>query len=175
VSRARSRLTTVAEFASSTRRSPPSTVSACDRTTPRSIFVRSFERDAAGRDRRGDLLPLTRLPRGGSGWHHAPRRPSQAVCSQDRSRYAVRAWLAREGACIDMPMLEIVYSRSEPLPLERRRAFACRAAAILQSALGTPPGRLRLAFYRLDPDDSTGLLGEKTSDAMPAEQNPVTG
>jgi hypothetical protein len=59
-----------------------------------------------------------------------------------------------------MPLLEVVYSRTEPLPVERRRAFARQAVTIFHSVLGTPPGRLRLAFYRLDPEDSLGLLDE---------------
>ncbi len=63
-----------------------------------------------------------------------------------------------------MPLLEVVYAREEPLPVERRRAFACEAVEIFRQVLGTPVGRLRLAFYYLEPEESLGLL-----DAPPAE------
>ncbi len=59
-----------------------------------------------------------------------------------------------------MPLLEILYSREEPLPVERRRAFAREAVEIFREVLGTPPGRLRLAFYYLDPEDSLDLLDD---------------
>ncbi|MCS7290178.1 MAG: hypothetical protein NZ699_13695 [Roseiflexus sp.] len=63
-----------------------------------------------------------------------------------------------------MPLLEVLYAAEEPLPLERRRAFAREAVAIFQEVLGTPPGRLRLVIHRLHPDDSLGLLAEDEID-----------
>lgn len=57
-----------------------------------------------------------------------------------------------------MPMLEILYSREQPLDEERKRDFARRAEEILGEVVGTPPGRMRLAFYHLAPEDSLGLL-----------------
>jgi len=63
-----------------------------------------------------------------------------------------------------MPLLEVVYAREEPLPVEQRRAFAREAVEIFREVLGTPPGRLRLAFYHLEPEESLGLL-----DDLPAE------
>uniref|UniRef100_A0A7C5VVP6 4-oxalocrotonate tautomerase n=1 Tax=Thermomicrobium roseum TaxID=500 RepID=A0A7C5VVP6_THERO len=59
-----------------------------------------------------------------------------------------------------MPMLEIIVARAEPLKLEQKRAFAREAVEIFRTVLGTPPGRLRLAFYELRPEDSLGLLEE---------------
>ncbi len=57
-----------------------------------------------------------------------------------------------------MPMLEIIIARAEPLVLQQKRAFAQEAVEIFRTVLGTPPGRLRLAFYELRPEDSLGLL-----------------
>ena len=59
-----------------------------------------------------------------------------------------------------MPMLEVVAMREEPLSLEAKRAFARAAVEIFREVLGTPPGRLQLAFFHLRPDDSLGLLAE---------------
>ncbi|GBD15657.1 hypothetical protein HRbin26_00548 [bacterium HR26] len=68
-----------------------------------------------------------------------------------------------------MPLLEVVYAREEPLPLEQRRAFAREAVEIFREVLGTPPGRLRLAFYYLEPEESLGLLDESPAE-MRTEQ-----
>ena len=57
-----------------------------------------------------------------------------------------------------MPLLEVIYTSDEPLPLDRKRAFAREAVAIFHEVLGTPPGRLRLVIHHLKPDDSLGLL-----------------
>ena len=57
-----------------------------------------------------------------------------------------------------MPLLEVIYTGDEPLPLDRKRAFAREAVAIFHEVLGTPPGRLRLVIHHLKPDDSLGLL-----------------
>ena len=57
-----------------------------------------------------------------------------------------------------MPLLEIIIARAEPLVLQQKRAFAREAVEIFRTVLGTPPGRLRLAFYELRPEDSLGLL-----------------
>lgn len=57
-----------------------------------------------------------------------------------------------------MPMIEVVYARDESLDLEKKKSFAKEAEQILQEVLGTPPGRMRLAFYHLLPEDSLGLL-----------------
>lgn len=57
-----------------------------------------------------------------------------------------------------MPMVEVVYAKHEPLEREKKEAFAREAERILQDVLGTPPGRMRLAFYHLSPEDSLGLL-----------------
>jgi phenylpyruvate tautomerase PptA (4-oxalocrotonate tautomerase family) len=59
-----------------------------------------------------------------------------------------------------MPLLEVIYTSDEPLPLDRKRAFAREAVAIFHEVLGTPPGRLRLVIHHLKPDDSLGLLEE---------------
>lgn len=64
-----------------------------------------------------------------------------------------------------MPLLEVLYAAEEPLPPERRRAFAREAVAIFQEVLGTPPGRLRLVIHHLHPDDSLGLLAEEEEGA----------
>lgn len=64
-----------------------------------------------------------------------------------------------------MPLLEVLYAAEEPLPLERRRAFAREAVAIFQEVLGTPPGRLRLSIHRLHPDESLGLLADDKAEA----------
>lgn len=61
-----------------------------------------------------------------------------------------------------MPFLEVIMSRPEPLTEREKRAFAEEAVKIFQSVLGTPPGRLRLAFYQLRPEDTVDLL-EPTS------------
>ncbi|MCS7246234.1 MAG: hypothetical protein NZ696_01315 [Thermomicrobium sp.] len=69
-----------------------------------------------------------------------------------------------------MPMLEVVIAREEPLTVEQKRAFAQEAVEIFRAVLGTPPGRLRLAFYELRPEDSLGLLERPSStpDTPPA-------
>lgn len=66
-----------------------------------------------------------------------------------------------------MPMLEIIVARAEPLKLEQKRAFAREAVEIFRRVLGTPPGRLRLAFYELRPEDSLGLLEEPDPPPQP--------
>ncbi|GBD22072.1 hypothetical protein HRbin28_02546 [bacterium HR28] len=66
-----------------------------------------------------------------------------------------------------MPMLEIIVARAEPLMLEQKRAFAREAVEIFRTVLGTPPGRLRLAFYELRPEDSLGLLEEPDPPPQP--------
>lgn len=38
-----------------------------------------------------------------------------------------------------MPLLEVVYVREEPLPVEQRRAFAREVVEIFRKVLGTPP------------------------------------
>jgi len=67
-----------------------------------------------------------------------------------------------------MPLLEVIYTSDEPLPLDRKRAFAREAVAIFHEVLGTPPGRLRLVIHHLKPDDSLGLLED--GDAGEASQ-----
>ncbi len=57
-----------------------------------------------------------------------------------------------------MPLLEVVRSAAGPLDVERKRAFAREAVAVFGRVLATPPGRLRLAFRHLAPDDGVGLL-----------------
>ena len=59
-----------------------------------------------------------------------------------------------------MPMLEVIYERDEPLDPARKRAFARAAVAAFGAVLGTPPGRLRLAFRHVAPEDGLGLLRE---------------
>jgi len=59
-----------------------------------------------------------------------------------------------------MPMLEVLYQRREPLLPEAKQGFARAAVEIFREVLGTPPGRLQLAFFHLRPDDSLGLLAE---------------
>jgi len=63
-----------------------------------------------------------------------------------------------------MPMLEIVVARKQPLTIEQKRAFAREAMEIFLSVLGTPPGRLRLAFYELQPEESLDLLVTESSE-----------
>jgi phenylpyruvate tautomerase PptA (4-oxalocrotonate tautomerase family) len=67
-----------------------------------------------------------------------------------------------------MPLLEVIYTSDEPLPLDRKRAFAREVVAIFHEVLGTPPGRLRLVIHHLKPDDSLGLLED--GDAGEASQ-----
>lgn len=57
-----------------------------------------------------------------------------------------------------MPLVEVLYSSEKPLETERKRAFAEEAERVLGEVLGTPPGRMRLAFQHLTPEDSLGLL-----------------
>lgn len=59
-----------------------------------------------------------------------------------------------------MPMLEVIYERDEPLDLARKRAFARAAVAAFGAVIGTPPGRLCLAFRHVAPEDGLGLLRE---------------
>jgi len=68
-----------------------------------------------------------------------------------------------------MPLLEVIYTSDEPLPLDRKRAFAREAVAIFHEVLGTPPGRLRLVIHHLKPDDSLGLLEEGDAGEAPQE------
>lgn len=69
-----------------------------------------------------------------------------------------RGWL--------MPMLEVVRSGAESLSLEQKRAFAREAEQIFREVLGTPPGRLRLLYQQIAPEDTIeglteGLRGEE--------------
>lgn len=64
-----------------------------------------------------------------------------------------------------MPMIEVLYSSENPLETEKKRAFAKEAERILEEVLGTPPGRMRLAFQHLPPGDSLGLLAESSPTA----------
>lgn len=67
-----------------------------------------------------------------------------------------------------MPLVEVLYVRDEPLPLERKRAFVERAMMIFREELGTPPARLRLTFQHVEPEDSkVGLIGEAEVDGLP--------
>jgi phenylpyruvate tautomerase PptA (4-oxalocrotonate tautomerase family) len=68
-----------------------------------------------------------------------------------------------------MPLLEVIYTSDEPLPLDRKRAFAREAVAIFHEVLGTPPGRLRLVIHHLKPDDSLGLLEDGDAGEAPQE------
>ncbi len=68
-----------------------------------------------------------------------------------------------------MPLLEVIYTGDEPLPLDRKRAFAREAVAIFHEVLGTPPGRLRLVIHHLKPDDSLGLLEDSDAGEAPQE------
>jgi len=70
-----------------------------------------------------------------------------------------------------MPLLEVLYASDEPLPLDRKRAFAREAVAIFHEVLGTPPGRLRLVIHHLKPDDSLGLLEEGDAGEAPQGTN----
>ncbi len=63
-----------------------------------------------------------------------------------------------------MPMLEIVVAGKDPLTTEQKRAFAREAVEIFHTVLGTPPGRLRLAFYELKPEESLDLLTAESSE-----------
>jgi phenylpyruvate tautomerase PptA (4-oxalocrotonate tautomerase family) len=70
-----------------------------------------------------------------------------------------------------MPLLEVIYTSDEPLPLDRKRAFAREAVAIFHEVLGTPPGRLRLVIHHLKPDDSLGLLEDGDTGEAPQGTN----
>jgi phenylpyruvate tautomerase PptA (4-oxalocrotonate tautomerase family) len=70
-----------------------------------------------------------------------------------------------------MPLLEVIYTSDEPLPLDRKRAFAREAVAIFHEVLGTPPGRLRLVIHHLKPDDSLGLLEDGDAGEAPQGTN----
>ena len=54
----------------------------------------------------------------------------------------------------------ILYARLEPFDRERKQAFAQAAVEIVHDIVGTPPGRLRLAFQHLQPDDTLDLLSD---------------
>ncbi len=64
-----------------------------------------------------------------------------------------------------MPMIEVLYSSEKPLETEKKRAFAEEAERVLEEVVGTPPGRMRLAFQHLPPEDSLGLLAESGAPA----------
>jgi phenylpyruvate tautomerase PptA (4-oxalocrotonate tautomerase family) len=68
-----------------------------------------------------------------------------------------------------MPMLEILIARKEPLPVESRRAFAREAVEIFREVLGTQPGRLRLVFFELKPEDTLAVLDEPAAQASARE------
>lgn len=67
-----------------------------------------------------------------------------------------------------MPLIEVLYSREEPLDRESKRAFAEEAVRVFREVLDTPPGRLRLAFHYLDPDDTLPALLRGTEDGEKA-------
>ena len=64
-----------------------------------------------------------------------------------------------------MPLVEVLYARSEPFDKERKQAFAQAAVEIFRDVVGTPPGRLRLAFQHLQPDDTLDLLSDGDAEA----------
>ncbi|MCX7622652.1 MAG: hypothetical protein N2Z82_02680 [Thermomicrobium sp.] len=70
-----------------------------------------------------------------------------------------------------MPMLEVVIAREEPVSVEAKRAFAREAVEIFREVLGTQPGRLRLAFYELRPEDTLALLEEPSPDDAAADRS----
>lgn len=59
-----------------------------------------------------------------------------------------------------MPMIEVMYSSEHSLPTGKKRAFAKDSERILNEVLGTQPGRMRLAFHHLQPEDSAEVLAE---------------
>ncbi len=69
-----------------------------------------------------------------------------------------------------MPMLEVVIAREEPLSVERKRAFAQEVVEIFREVLGTQPGRLRLAFYQLRPEDTLAVVDEPPTERTSALQ-----
>ncbi|MCX2726535.1 hypothetical protein OO015_03395 [Thermomicrobium sp. 4228-Ro] len=68
-----------------------------------------------------------------------------------------------------MPMLEILIAREQPLPVETKRAFAREAVEIFREVLGTQPGRLRLVFFELKPEDTLAVLDEPAAQASARE------
>ena len=64
-----------------------------------------------------------------------------------------------------MPLVEVLYARPEPFDRERKQAFARAAVGIFRDVVGTPPGRLRLAFQHLQPDDTLDLLSDGDAEA----------
>ncbi|MFO7172291.1 MAG: hypothetical protein DIU70_004880 [Bacillota bacterium] len=76
-----------------------------------------------------------------------------------------------------MPMLEVVLARETPLSREQKRAFALAAEAICREVLGTPPGRLRVIFWQVPPEETIeGLRAEglRAADERPppADRSP---
>ncbi len=69
-----------------------------------------------------------------------------------------------------MPFLEVLVAREEPLPAERKRAFAQEAIEIFREVLATQPGRLRLAFYELRPEDTLAIVDEPPTERTGAAQ-----
>lgn len=57
-------------------------------------------------------------------------------------------------------MLEVIRSGSAALSLEQKRGFALEAEQIFREVLGTPPGRLRLMFQQIVPEDTIEGLTE---------------
>lgn len=57
-----------------------------------------------------------------------------------------------------MPMLEVIHGLPEAPGVAAKRAFAEEAAQIFREVLGTPPGRLRLFYRRVDPEDTIECL-----------------
>jgi len=78
------------------------------------------------------------------------------------------ARVAKEGGR-PMPMLEVLIARDEPLPVETKRAFAREAVEIFREVLGTQPGRLRLVFYELKPEDTLAVLDESSGESATSE------
>lgn len=74
-----------------------------------------------------------------------------------------------------MPMIEVLHSSEKPLEREKR-AFAKEAERVLEEVLAHP-GRMRLTFQHLPPEDSLGLLAEggpTAGSSQEGEPGPLT-
>jgi phenylpyruvate tautomerase PptA (4-oxalocrotonate tautomerase family) len=66
-----------------------------------------------------------------------------------------------------MPIVEVLYTRPEPLDVAQRKAFARDVVQVFNEVLGTPPARLQLVIRHLRPDEGTELLSLPDDGARP--------
>ena len=57
-----------------------------------------------------------------------------------------------------MPIVEVLYTRAEPVSVSQRKAFVREVAQVFNEVLGTPQARLQFAIRHLQPEEGTELL-----------------